>query len=112
MVDAVPVALEQDIPEILPVIRQKVLAAKGRTLPVPWTVCNEAWLRETLAKVFQDRVHGSKFKQQLYEYATVYDEPELADDLLKVVGFEQAGRFSEISCCTASFLTTGPNSRK
>ena len=63
--------------------------------PVPWTVCNEAWLRETLAKVFRDRVHGSKFKQQLYEYATVYDEPELAGDLREAAGFEQAGRFSQ-----------------
>jgi len=72
-------------------IRKAIL----KETPVPWTVCSEAWLRETLAKVFQDRVRGSKFKQQLYEYATVYDEPELADDLLEVAGFEQAGRFSE-----------------
>jgi hypothetical protein len=72
-------------------IRKAIL----KETPVPWAVCHEAWLRESLAKVFRDRVHGSKFKQQLYEYATAYDEPALADALRDQACFNQAGRFLE-----------------
>jgi hypothetical protein len=32
-----------------------------------------------LTKVFIDKVPGSKFKQQLYEYAAAYNEPVLAE---------------------------------
>jgi hypothetical protein len=48
-----------------------------REAPVPWPVFDEARLRETLVKVFRDKVPGSKAKQQLNEYAMCYDEPML-----------------------------------
>jgi hypothetical protein len=72
-------------------IRQAIL----KETPVPWIVCNEVWFRDAMTKVFCDRVHGSKFKQLLYEYATVYNEPMLANNLRTKAGFEQAKLFKE-----------------
>lgn len=55
-------------------IRQNIL----KEMPVPWPVFGEARLRETLIKVFRDRVPGSKPRQQLEEYAACYGESYLA----------------------------------
>lgn len=58
--------------------------------PVPWPVMDEARLRDTLAKVFQQQAPGSKHKQQLYEYATCYEEPVLAAYLVHDAAFDTA----------------------
>jgi hypothetical protein len=65
-----------------------------REAPVPWQVFDEARLRETMEKVFVEKVPSSKFKQQLYEYATAFDEPALAGFLTQA-GFNQAQKFEE-----------------
>jgi hypothetical protein len=72
-------------------IRRDIL----RQTPVPWPVLDEAQLRALLAKTFRDKAPGSKHKQQLYEYATCHDEPELARHLLQDVGFGAAGGFAQ-----------------
>ena len=72
-------------------IRQNILKEQ----PVPWTVFDEPHLRETLQKVFIDKVPGSKLKQQLYEYACAYEEPLLAHYLSQLAGFEQATQFTK-----------------
>lgn len=61
--------------------------------PVPWPVFDEARLRDSLVKVFREQVPGSKLKQQLYEYATAYDEPVLAAYLDQEARFEAARGF-------------------
>ncbi|SMF95829.1 Superfamily I DNA or RNA helicase [Methylomagnum ishizawai] len=61
--------------------------------PVPWPVFDEARLRDTLVKVFREQVPGSKLKQQLYEYATCYDETVLAVLLGQEAGYEAARNF-------------------
>lgn len=71
-------------------IRRTIL----KEIPVPWPVFNETRLRESLAKVFHAPVAGSKFKQQLYEYAAAYDEPILAARLVGEAGFERAKNFA------------------
>jgi hypothetical protein len=71
-------------------IRKMILKAT----PVPWPVFDEMRLRETLEKVFRQQLPGSKLKQQLYEYATCFDEPVLATYLAKEAGFEQAKNFA------------------
>lgn len=70
-------------------IRQTIL----KQTPVPWPVFDEMRLRESLVKVFRDQVHGSKLKQQLYEYAVAYDEPLLAIYLDQEARFEPARNF-------------------
>lgn len=70
-------------------IRQNILKEE----PVPWPVFDETRLRETLARVFIDKVPGSKLKRQLYEYACAYDEPRLAAHLANMAGFDQAKSF-------------------
>jgi hypothetical protein len=70
-------------------IRQTILKQE----PVPWPVFDEPHLRETLVKVFGEPVPGSKFKQQLYEYATGYDEPVLAGYLQHEANFDQAKHY-------------------
>lgn len=55
-------------------IRQTIL----KETPVPWPVFDEQRLRETLIKVFGERAPGGKPRQQLQEYATCHDEPQLA----------------------------------
>ena len=61
--------------------------------PVPWPVFGEARLRELLAKVLRERVPGGKPRQQLYEYATCYHEPILAQRLKDQGGFDAAQGF-------------------
>ena len=71
-------------------IRRDIL----RQIPPPWPVFDEARLREALVKVFHEQAPGNKQKQQLYEYATCHDEPELAAWLAHEAKFE-AGRMFE-----------------
>lgn len=66
-----------------------------RQSPVPWPITDEPRLRELLRKTFIEKAPGSKHKQQLYEYATCHDEPELALHLLKDAGFEPARAFAQ-----------------
>jgi hypothetical protein len=61
--------------------------------PVPWPVFDEARLRDTLTKVFRAPSPGGKAKQQLYEYATCYDEPVLAQWLATEARFDGAQAF-------------------
>jgi hypothetical protein len=62
--------------------------------PVAWPVFDEARLRDTLVKVFRDQSPGGKLRQQLYEYATCYDEPVLAMWLEVEAGFDAASGFA------------------
>ncbi len=62
---------------------------------VPWAVFDDSRLKEALTRVFIDKVPGSKLKQQLYEYACAYDEPQLASHLQHLANFEQAGHFDK-----------------
>ena len=67
-------------------IRKSIL----KETPVPWPVFDEPRLRETLVKVFREQVHGSKFKQQLYEYASSQGEEVLAYYLIEETQYEPA----------------------
>ena len=71
-------------------IRKTIL----KETPPPWPVCAEPYLRETLVKVFREKVPGSKLKKQLYDFAVVYDEPILAHYLATETGFDMASRFA------------------
>ena len=77
-------------------IRKTVL----KEVPVPWAVCDENWLRDSLTKVFVDKVSGSKVKAPLYEYAKFYNESTLAMYLEHVVDFKPAKNYANepISC--------------
>lgn len=70
-------------------IRRDIL----RQSPVPWPVTDEARLRELLVKTFRERAPGSKHRQQLYDYATCHDEPELARLLAEEGDFAAARAF-------------------
>jgi ATP-dependent exoDNAse (exonuclease V) beta subunit len=72
---------------------EAVRATILKETPVPWPVFNEVRLRELIVKVFRDLAPGSKPRQQLFEYATAYDEPMLAVWLLEEAGFELARGF-------------------
>ena len=70
-------------------IRESIL----KQTPVPWPVFDEPRLRETLTKVFREQAPGGKGKRQIYEYATCYDEPMLADWLLRSARFDDARHY-------------------
>jgi hypothetical protein len=70
-------------------IRRTIL----KQIPVPWPVFDEAKVRELLIKVFREEHPGSKGKQQLFDYATCFDEPQLAEWLAVEAKFEQARNF-------------------
>jgi hypothetical protein len=72
-------------------IRRTIL----RQTPVPWPVFGEAKIRELLAKVFREQAPGGKLKQQLYEYATCFDEPVLAAWLEHETKFDAARSFPQ-----------------
>ncbi len=72
-------------------IRQTIL----KQIPVPWPVFDEATLRDILTRVFRDRAPGGKPRQQLYEYATCYDEPVLAERLATEASFGAARAFGQ-----------------
>jgi hypothetical protein len=72
-------------------IRRTIL----RQTPVPWPVFGEAKVRELLVKVFREQAPGGKMKQQLYEYATCFDEPMLALWLEKEAKFDAARSFPQ-----------------
>lgn len=72
-------------------IRRSIL----KQTPVPWPVLEESRVRELLVKVFREQVPGSKLKQQLFEYATCFDEPQLARWLLQEAKHEQARSFAQ-----------------
>ncbi|MBK7673302.1 MAG: ankyrin repeat domain-containing protein [Candidatus Accumulibacter sp.] len=77
--------------------KQEQAEAIRRTIlkqtPVPWPVFGEAKVLELLVKVFREQVPGAKMKQQLYEYATCHDEPQLAEWLASEAKFDQAANF-------------------
>lgn len=68
-----------------------------KTCVPPWPIFDEARLRDTLAKVYLEQAPGNKSKSQLYDYATCYDEPLLAEMLADEVGFEQARNFERLA---------------
>jgi hypothetical protein len=72
---------------------EAVRATILKETPVPWPVVDEPRLRELLIKLFRQNALGNKPRQQLYEYATAYDEPMLAAWLVTEAGFEQARGF-------------------
>jgi hypothetical protein len=72
---------------------EAVRATILKEIPVPWPVFHEARLRELLVKVFRERAPGNKPRQQLFEYATAYDEPVLAMWLCEEAGHQQAQGF-------------------
>jgi len=63
--------------------------------PVPWPVVGEEKLVELLQKVFREQAPGAKMKQQLYEYATCHDEPQLAVWLAAEARFDQAVHYAK-----------------
>jgi hypothetical protein len=79
--------------------KQEQAEAIRRTIlkqtPVPWPVFNEVKINELLVKVFREQAPGGKLKQQLYDYATCFDEPQLAQWLLREARFDQARGFSQ-----------------
>ena len=79
--------------------KQEQAEAIRRTLlkesPPPWPVYGESRVRELLTKVFREQAPGSKQKQQLYEYATCYDDPVLAAWLTQEAGFDVARGFHQ-----------------
>jgi hypothetical protein len=79
--------------------KQEQAEAIRRTIlketPVPWPVFGEAKVFELLVKVFREQLPGAKHKQQLYEYATCHDEPQLAHWLAREAKFEQAKNFAQ-----------------
>jgi len=79
--------------------KQEQAEAIRRTIlkqtPVPWPVFNETKITELLVKVFREQAPGGKMKQQLYEYATCFDEPQLAEWLVKEAKFDQAKNFAQ-----------------
>lgn len=72
-------------------IRRTIL----KQTPVPWPVFDEIKIRELLIKVFREQVPGSKGKQQLFDYATCFDEPQLAEWLAIEAKYEQARSFEK-----------------
>lgn len=72
-------------------IRRNIL----KQTPVPWPVFDEGRVRELLIKVFREQSPGGKAKQQLFDYATCYDEPQLAEWLAVDAKFEQARSFGQ-----------------
>jgi hypothetical protein len=72
-------------------IRRNIL----KQTPPPWPVFDESRLQETLIKVFREQAVGNKLKQQLYEYATCYDEPVLAEWLVQEAKFDAAKTFTQ-----------------
>ena len=72
-------------------IRRTIL----KQVPVPWPVFDEAKVRELLIKVFREQSPGTKGKQQLFDYATCFDEPQLAEWLAVEAKFEQARTFDQ-----------------
>jgi hypothetical protein len=79
--------------------KQEQAEAIRRTIlkqtPVPWPVFGETKVVELLVKVFREQVPGAKMKQQLYEYATCHDEPQLAEWLAAEAKFDQAANFAQ-----------------
>lgn len=78
-------------------IRRTIL----RQTPVPWPVMGEAKVRELLLKVFREQAPGSKMKQQLYDYATCFDEPMLAAWLVQEAKFDAASNFQKLRATLA-----------
>ena len=72
-------------------IRRTIL----KQVPVPWPVFDETRVNELLLKVFREQVPGGKLKQQLYEYATCFDEPVLAAWLAQEADFDAAEGFQQ-----------------
>ncbi len=62
---------------------------------VPWPIFGEAKVNELLIKVFREQAPGSKMKQQLYEFATCFDEPRLAEWFWSEAQFDQAQHFEQ-----------------
>ncbi|MDD2943655.1 MAG: ankyrin repeat domain-containing protein [bacterium] len=66
-----------------------------KLIPVPWPVFDEGRIRELLIKVFREQSPGNKGKQQLFDYACCFDEPQLAEWLAVEAKFEQARAFDQ-----------------
>ena len=79
--------------------KQEQAEAIRRTIlkqtPVPWPVFDETKIKELLEKVFREQAPGGKHKQQLYEYATCFDEPVLAAWLVQEAKFDTARSFQQ-----------------
>ncbi len=78
-------------------IRRTIL----RQTPVPWPVFGEAKVIELLLKVFREEAPGSKMKQQLYDYATCFDEPVLAEWLTQEAKFDASRNFQQLRATLA-----------
>ncbi len=79
--------------------KQEQAEAIRRTIlkqtPVPWPVFEQTKVQALLLKVFREQAPGGKLRQQLYDYAACFDEPELAGALLREARFENAAHFSQ-----------------
>ena len=85
--------------------KQEQAEAIRRTIlkqtPVPWPVFGEAKVNELLLKVFREQAPGSKMRQQLYDYATCFDEPVLAEWLTQEAKFDAARNFQQLRATLA-----------
>ena len=72
-------------------IRRDILAQAQ----VPWPVLDETKLNQLLIKVFREQAPGGKLRQQLLEYATCFDEPELAASLAREANFGNVESFPQ-----------------
>jgi AAA domain len=79
--------------------KQEQAEAIRRTIlkqtPVPWPVFGETKVHELLLKVFREQAPGGKLRQQLYDYAACFDEPQLAEALAREARFEAASHFQQ-----------------
>ena len=79
--------------------KQEQAEAIRRTIlkqaPVPWPVFDATRVNELLLKVFREQAPSSKMKQQLYDYATCFDEPVLAAWLAQEAKFDAARNFQQ-----------------
>ena len=79
--------------------KQEQAEAIRRTIlkqaPVPWPVFDETKLNALLLKVFREQTPGGKMRQQLYDYAACFDEPVLADALVRGAKFDAAKNFEQ-----------------
>lgn len=62
----------------------------------PWPIHDEAWLRQTLVRVFRERQPGNKQRQQLLEFAAVRNCRPLADALCEQLAYSSPAEFERM----------------
>ena len=91
-------------------IRSSIL----KETPVPWRIIDQPRVMELLQQVFRDELPGKKPRQQLYEYACCFDEPQLARWLHEIAKYPDAVNFprQRLTLGRSTYLTYFANSFK